>query len=148
MKKEHIGVVGNLVRQLSHRLIFSEDAKLVDVFKSSIEEMSLCTKNHHVACGDLSTVDFGMTCNNFRQTGEFFAKNISSQIRVKKQEMDKFLLIFAELPTGFNLIYRCNSKTSKESLGTITRSVQIAVDMLVKNPDITISEYKKMVQGD
>lgn len=148
VKKEHIGVVGNLVRQLSHRLIFSEDTKLVDAFKSSIEEMSLCTKNHHVACGDLNTVDFGMTCNNFRQTGDFFAKNISAQIRVKKQEMDKFLLVFAELPTGFNLIYRCNSKTSKESLGIVTRSVRTAVDMLIKNPDITMSEFKKMVLGD
>ncbi len=148
VKKEHIGVVGNLVRQLCHRLIFNEDTKLVDAFKNSIEEMSLCTKNHHVACSDPNVGNFAMTSNNFRQTGDFFAKNISSQIRVKRQEKDMLLLCFVELPTGFNFIYRCNSKTSKESLGIITRSVQTAVDMLINNPDITISEFKKMVMED
>lgn len=154
VKKEHICVVGNLVRHLGHRLKLDENAKLSEMFNASIDAMSKCVKNHHVAYSNGRTSDFGVTCNNFRQADDFFAKNITSKIRITppekegQKEKELLLVIIAELPNGLNIIYRGPGKLTKEGLGIVTDTIRKVIDVLGEDKDMSVSEFKRFVLGD
>ena len=141
IKKEHFYIVGNLVRNVPHRLILSEDKTLAEAFIHSIAQSSKGIKNHHVATFD-RRLQFATSYNNYRKPAGFTVKNISSKVGNDQREANLFGIVLLEMPEGLQLFFACDYRVSKKTLISFQESMAKTAELLLKNPDIKVGDTK------
>lgn len=141
VKKEHFYIVGNLVRNVPHRLILSEDETLAEAFGNSIAKSSKGIKNHHVAIFD-RRLQFCTSYNNYRKPAGFTVKNISAKVGNDQREANLFGIILLEMPEGLQLFFACDYRVSKEILTSFRESMIKIAELLLKNPNVKVGDTK------
>lgn len=141
IKKVHFYIVGNLVRNVPHRLILSEEETLAEAFRNSIAKSSKDIKNHHVATFD-RRLQFCTSYNNYRKPAGFTVKNISSKVGNDQRETNFFGIVLLEMPEALQLFFVCDYHVSKETLTAFKESMTKTAELLLENPDIKVGDTK------
>lgn len=144
IKKDEIYIVGNLARNMPHRMTFGLDEKLSNLLEFSTKKVSKHLLHHHAGSLELSC-QLTLSYNNFRGGLDLDYKLISTQVgnstRITRDQIVTLIELYNTLSLSFCFDYRI----TYETLCFFTQTVQLTAKLLNENPDITVGEMAKLL---